>query len=82
MKLVIEGPVATVYAGKKAVLKISTKDDSLTAEVLDIEVFPDVQVVQVAEVVMNEVIGPLVDAYEPAPGILVQREAEPPQADH
>ena len=62
MKLVVEGPVATLYDGDNAVLKISTKDDQLTTEVLNTDIISDVEVSQMAEVVTGmDNIGDMID---------------------
>jgi len=78
MKLVIEGPVATLYKDDKPILKISTKNDNLTAEVLDIKHIDGVGVSQIASVVEEfEDIQHAVDGTQLAPTITVQEQ--PPE---
>jgi hypothetical protein len=77
MKVVVEGTVATLYDDEKnPVLRISTKDDVLTTEVLDIKVINDVVISQVADVIDGDYVGVVVEEFS-APGVVVEREIKP-----
>lgn len=82
MKLTVQGRVATLYQGDKAILRISTKNDELTAEVFDIKLIFDVEVSSLVDDTHQvETTGVISRGYEAAPGIHVQREIMPPFAE-
>lgn len=77
MNLIIEGKTATLYQGDEAILRVTTCDDELTAEVLDVNVIDGVYVAPLNTGIDLKPISELEEGYEPAPGIVVQREVEP-----
>lgn len=78
-KLVVSGTMATLFdkAGK-AILRVSTKDDELTAAVLDIKQIEEVEIERLANPCCEADCPPLdlLGPVELAPGIVAQREAK------